>query len=158
MFWSLFTAVIVYPLLHESGHILVAIIMGAKITGFNLYPTPYVACETMFKNNILQVFVGFGGTIIPFITVRILKFKFFWIWYVLFATRVINALSIFLSIVSLCFFAKGIIWENEDAVKMVNIIPNASLVIFVSFLVLFVCETIGLIKENPYKKCLKYFY
>lgn len=40
---GLFTAVILYPFLHESGHSLFAVALGGKVTEFNLCRFP-ISC------------------------------------------------------------------------------------------------------------------
>ncbi len=36
---GLFTAVIIYPMLHEAGHSLIALTVGADVVEFNLFPS-----------------------------------------------------------------------------------------------------------------------
>ena len=44
-FFGLLTAIIIYPVLHEFGHSLVAIAVGAKVVDFTLFPTPNLMCD-----------------------------------------------------------------------------------------------------------------
>ena len=55
-FVGLFVAIIIYPFLHEAGHSMAAILVGAKVIDFNLLPLPYVTCEVSSLNTIIMIF------------------------------------------------------------------------------------------------------
>ena len=88
LFFGLLTAVIIYPILHESGHSVAAVLSGAEILEFNLFPFPNILCNMTNISNIGRVFIGLNGMILPVVFSAVIsllsKNKNFWIWYVTF--------------------------------------------------------------------------
>lgn len=56
----------VYPLLHECGHSLLAIILGADILELELWPHPHVLCNMKNLSSTSQVTVGQEVCFCPF--------------------------------------------------------------------------------------------
>ena len=42
---GLFTAAVMYPLLHEAGHSLAALLLGGRVVELRLFPIPSVLCD-----------------------------------------------------------------------------------------------------------------
>lgn len=82
LFLGLFIAVLGYPFLHELGHSIVAILMGASVEEFCLFPVVYVLCNVYGIGEFGQVLIGVSGMLFPFICGIIIHCKNFWLWYV----------------------------------------------------------------------------
>jgi len=55
---------VIYPLLHELGHVIVLLLVECKIVGFSLFPVPFVACEGDLTD-IQTAVVSLGGNVFP---------------------------------------------------------------------------------------------
>ncbi len=158
LFFGLLTAVIIYPILHESGHSVAA---GAEILEFNLFPFPNILCNMTNISNIGRVFIGLNGMILPVVFSAVIsllsKNKNFWIWYVTFILNGIGLLSTVMSIAAIFLFNIGKPIVNEDVTQVMQAIPNSN--IFILFLMSAI--TIWLIVkikfDKPLEKCLAYF-
>lgn len=154
---GLFAAVIIYPFLHESGHSVFAILVGAKIIKFNLIPLPYIVCEISEVGNVGKALIGLGGIVIPFIVSMSFKSKCFWLWYINLIIKGISTYAIILSAVASIFYINGISWQKEDIVQVLKLFPSDT---WLFLAVLFIMGTYGLIrllKENVFSKCIEYF-
>ena len=67
---GLFTAILLYPTLHEAGHSLLALIVGAKVVDFNLFPIPSIMCDVFGVGNTGMIVMGLGGIIIPYVMIE----------------------------------------------------------------------------------------
>lgn len=136
LFFGLLTAVIIYPFLHESGHYIAAVLPGAEILEFNLFPLPNVLCNMTNISNIGRAFIGLNGMILPIIFSAVIsllsKNKNFWIWYVTFILNGISLLSTVISIAAIFLFNIGKSIVNEDVTQAMQAIPNSN--IFILFL------------------------
>lgn len=110
---GLFVAVIIYPFLHETGHTLIALLVGAKITRFNILPIPFVECEISAVDIKGQIFIALGGIVFPYALSMILKPKHFWGWYANFVLKGISVYSVILSVIASVFYMKGITWKMK---------------------------------------------
>lgn len=68
-----FIAVIFYPFLHEGGHSLAAVIVGAKVEEFNLYPLPNVLCNVQSVGTMGLVIIGISGMLFRFLITAIIQ-------------------------------------------------------------------------------------
>ena len=55
-----FMALIGYPFLHESGHIVASVLVGAEVLELTLFPVPSVLCDVTGVDTIGLVIIGFG--------------------------------------------------------------------------------------------------
>lgn len=151
------TAIIIYPFLHEGGHSIIALMVGAEIAEFNLFPLPFVVCEVSKVDNIGQVLIGLGGILIPFILSMSLKPKTFWMWYVNLLIKGISTYAILLSVISILLHINGVSWHDEDITKVLQFFPKGVLIFLLLFVLMSAYGIIKIIKEKPLTKCIIYF-
>lgn len=154
---GLFVAVIIYPFLHETGHTLIALLVGAKITRFNILPIPFVECEISAVDIKGQIFIALGGIVFPYALSMILNLKWFWGWYANFILKGISVYSVILSVIASGFYMKGITWQNEDIVKILQLFPNCKYALLIVFCTMGVYGLIQLLKEKVFSRCVEYF-
>lgn len=154
---GVFTAVIVYPLLHEAGHSLAAILMGGRILRFHLFPLPYVLCEMGLISDWGIGVVGLSGMLLPFILSIVFRFNHFWVWYSGFVVKGICMLSFVISLVAIACYMAGTPIENEDITQVLNLWPEGTWFCLAVFLSQTCLSAFMLIKEHPLERCLKYF-
>ena len=103
---GLFTAVLLYPALHEGGHILVTLLLGGRIREVRLGAA------------------AFGGVGLPLVLAMLLRPKHFPLWYVVQLVKGISVLAILLSLISLIGCKYGVIVENDDIMNAVRLWPE----------------------------------
>lgn len=126
---GLFVAVIGYPFLHETGHSIIALAVGAKVIDFSLLPLPYVICEISMINGFGLILIGLSGMYLPMIFSLIIRPKSFWFWYGILITKGICILSFVISLVSIVLYNFGVNVLNEDIVQIMNIFEKGDLIL-----------------------------
>lgn len=109
---ALFISTIVYPSLHEMGHLTMAVLLGVRVVEINLFPIPSILCETA-SSNIENSLIGFGGIFLPAILSMSIRTKKFWVWYANFILKGICLLSVVISALSL-IFEKSQLFIQDD--------------------------------------------
>lgn len=157
LFLGLSVAILCYPFLHEVGHAIATILCGAKIREFRLLPTPYTLCDMHSMSVNQQCLIGISGMLFPFFISLIIKSEFFWIWLVSLIIKAISLLSFAISYLAVLCYETGIVWLNEDIVKVVQITTMESS-IWLLFLFVMVCFSVyELYQEKPSKRIKDYF-
>ena len=154
---GLFIAIIIYPLLHEFGHLLIAIIVGANLVEFNLFPLPNVLFDVSEISIMSNVMIGSGGIFLPFIFSITINSKKFWLWYIGFTIDIITCISFIISVVGCVLFSVSKPIENEDITQILYLCPDAIVLWMMIFIILIVYATYRMWKSHPIKRCLKYF-
>ena len=95
---GLFTAVLLYPALHEGGHILVTLLLGGRVREVRLGAAASVLCGGLRRGELAAV--AFGGVGLPLV------------------------LAILLSLISLIGCKYGVIVENDDIMNAVRLWPE----------------------------------
>ena len=156
LFVGLFVAGVLYPFLHETGHSVVAILIGAKIVKFNLLPLPYVVCEVTKVGNFGRICIALGGVTIPLIISMLFKPKNFWFWYINLIIKGISIYAVLLSIIAMFLYINGVIWMGDDIIQVLKISSKEGYWLFAYLLI--AAFGVGIIiKEKPILKCCEYF-
>ena len=114
---GLFTAVLLYPALHEGGHILVTLLLGGRIREVRLGAAASVLCGGLRHGELAAV--AFGGVGLPLALAMLLRPKHFPLWYVVQLVK-----GILLSLISLIGCKYGVIVENDDIMNAVRLWPK----------------------------------
>ena len=154
---GLLMAVIIYPIMHELGHSLTAVLVGAKVIEINLLPLPNVLCDISNTDNTGIVFIGFSGMVIPFLFSAVIKPKGFWLWYSNFVLRGISALSFVVAIISTLSFIAGSPMPNDDITQILLLWQNGQWLCLVTSVFFATMAVWKLVKEKPFNRCFEYF-
>lgn len=153
---GLLVAVIIYPLLHELGHSIMAVMVGASVLEMELFPIPYVLCSTDGTDIIGQVIIGTGGIIMPLIISQIKVCSNFWLWYTRLLLKGISVLALIISTISTIAFMKGNPLPNDDTTQILKIWPNGIWIILLISIVMSVIVLVSIVKEKPLKNCIEF--
>ena len=156
-FFGFLTSIIIYPTLHESGHSLVALAVGADIVDFNIFPLPCIMCNAFGVDRLGIAAIGLGGIFIPYLISFILKPKSFWVWYTNSIVRGISLLALTISFVSIILWLNGITVQNEDIVQVLSIFNGGSIPFLIVFAVMFIYGLMRIIADQPIKRITEYF-
>lgn len=154
---GLFVAVIIYPLLHELGHSIMAVLVGASVLELKLFPIPYVLCSTDGMDMVGQVIIGTGGIILPLIISQIKVCSNFWLWYAQLLLKGISVLAFIISAISTILFMKGSPLQNDDTTQILQIWPNGIWIILLLSVVMSVIISVSIVKEKPLIKCTDFY-
>lgn len=160
LFLGLLTAVIIYPFLHESGHSIAAVLLGAEVLEFDLFPIPSTLCNLVNMNTVEKIAIGLNGLFFPiFFSAAMLKMvgNSFWSQYISFVLNGISLLASIISFISVILFYLGKPIENEDVTQILHISPNSGMIILCLTVFLTIYLIIKIMFSNPIQRCLAYF-
>ena len=146
----------VYPLLHESGHALVALAFGGKIESLHVFPAAYVVCNASGVSGWGRVAIGLGGMLLPFVLSAAVQPKSFWGWYVCLVIRGISALSFLLSSAAMVLFYCGKEMPSEDIVQVLKLAPECGPLYFAGFAALFAWGMVRIVASHPLRQCMAF--
>lgn len=151
-------AVLVYPVLHELGHILAALLLGCGITEFRLWPVPSVMCGGAGFSPAKQVFVGLAGGFLPAALSLCPAPKRFLPGFLWLLLRVIGAWSMLLHGFYAACFRFGLPAEPNDAAAVLSAAPELFpyLLLFYAGACALLCRAV--IKSAPLRRAQFYFY
>lgn len=148
--------VFVYPFLHEMGHYITAVLLGADVVGVGIFPLPYVALLIEDPMGYRQAAIGFSGLLFPMISFLI-KAKGLSACTVIVTLRVVNMFAWLMSGVSVLCFALGYKWNDEDMVKVIESLGGYEAVILLVCVVFCLLCGCVLIRDKPINRMLSFF-
>ena len=154
---GLFTAVLLYPTLHELGHSLTTIILGGKVLEFHLFPLPNMLCDGSSVGKIGLVMIGLSGMLIPFLISISFKPNHFTVWYVMQLIKGISSLAFALSLISLCGRRFGFRIANDDIITALNFWPDGSTFFIITIIAFLLLAIYSICRQQPLKRLCKYF-
>lgn len=157
LFVGLIMAIIVYPILHETGHSVITILMGGEVVEFELFPLPYVLCNIRTVSDFGHVIIGLSGMLLPFAISTVIRSKNFWIWYSNFVLKGICILSFAISMIAVICYAAGHPMANEDITQVLDVWSGGIWLCFALFLCAIIFAIVIIAKEHPIQRCLNYF-
>ncbi len=154
---GLFTAVLLYPALHELGHSLATLVFGGKVIEFHLLPLPNMLCDGSSVGNAGLVTIGLCGMLIPFLISISFKPKHFTLWYVMQLIKGISSLAFALSLMSLCGRRFGFRIANDDIITALKFWPDGSTFFFITIIAFLLLALYSICRQQPIKRLYKYF-
>ena len=115
---GLFTAVLLYPTLHELGHYLTTVLLGGKVLEIHLFTLPNMLCDGSSVGEIGLVMIGLSGMLIPFFISLLLNPKPFLLWYISQLIKCISVLAFGISLMSLLGKGYGFSISNDDIITV----------------------------------------
>lgn len=153
---ALFTAIFIYPLLHELGHFLAALLVGAEVAEMSIFPMPYVSMFVDPYDSLGRAVIGMCGMIFPMICIMFRPKRF--VSCIVISTIVfINALAWLLSCVAIVANRLGFCWKNEDAITAIRSMVGAEPYIFFFCLVAFIISLYVLLKRKNVCRIMAFF-
>lgn len=154
---GLIIAVIVYPVFHEGGHSLAAVIVGAKVEEFNLYPLPNVLCNVQSVGTVGLMVIGMSGMLFPFLLTALIQPRKFWSWFICFATRGICLLSFAIALYAVAVFQTDLKMVNEDITQVMQLAPDFKGLFVIILIGLMVWDILLVVKSHPIQHCFEFF-
>lgn len=129
-FTGLIIPIIIYPLFHELGHVLSAIVLGVKVTEISFNPLENYSCVTEVTNGVKQIVIGFSGYLLPTAVSLIFKPKRFLLTYYCILFKIICIYSMILN-VFYCLDFKNCFALKNDITTIIHTEPNVLPIILV---------------------------
>ena len=157
MFLGLFTAILGYPFLHELGHGAAAVLAGATVESFSVFPAAYVLCDVYGVGELSRVFIGVSGMLLPFICAIIIHCKNFWLWYMGLLLNTISIIAFVISVVGcFLFHSNPLPYNDVTGLLAMEAVPEVIWVIFLAFLIIW--AALRIFASRPKKRCDEYFF
>ncbi len=152
----LMTAVVGYPLLHETGHFLAATVLRAEEIDMRLFPVPYVRCRLPTEDSLRYALVGFAGLTLPLLSF-LLRPRRFTLWIVNECMKCAATVAWLFSCVAVVCLLCGVEWQGEDVIRVIQQGGiNASACVALCTGVTLVCGAL-FFHGQPLKKAVNYF-
>ena len=144
------TSVFVYPLIHETGHLLAGMMMDFDVVSYSLFPTPYITFLTD-GNSMKMFFVSLFSVVLPLVVSLVIPkrnvaVRFFDCALVL--LNIVNVIILFIYGVAYMF---GISTSENDAGAVLSFSTGDSIVYFFSLSVILVFSIYILVYLKPYE-------
>lgn len=158
-FIGLITSVFVYPIFHECGHLIAALLTGGDVKHFTLYPFPSVLCFVNANSLIKQVIVALSGNLLPIALSLMFTPRHFYFWYANLILRIVNIYCLLLDFLYMgLLFASSPIQKNDITI-ILSLAPGKTTII--SILILYtLCLCLlfhKIIKMSPVTTVLAHF-
>lgn len=150
---GLFTAIFIYPFLHELGHSIATVIAGGKVYEVALFPQPYIVCNVTNISIQKMIFIGFGGMVFPLLFTFAINSKNCWLWLFGMYLNLICLLSFFISLLGCIMYVWGKPIGNEDITQILMYYPEGVWICCFILIVLIVVNLIQIITAKPLHHC-----
>ena len=125
---GLITAILIYPVLHELGHIIAAVLVGAEVREVVILPLPSVLCQIDTTSPISMIMVGVSGMLLPYLITLNKAPKGFWMWYVWLVLKGICILSFVIAGIAVFQYQSGTPMVNEDMTQVMKYAPEYAII------------------------------
>lgn len=154
---GLVVAIIIYPFIHESGHVLATLISGGKVKEFMVFPLPNILSDVSGISNASFVFIGLSGVMLPFLLSVVFRPKHFFLWYCSFVFKGIVLLSMLISSVVIIMNRFGLAQSNDDMIKVLDYWQNGTAILLPLLFLSGFLMVVSIAKDHPIKRILKEF-
>lgn len=153
---GLLSAILIYPILHELGHIIAILVVQGEINEVSLFSVPYVSCSVKDLNQYEIAFISLNGNLFPYFISEIIKVKNFWVRYIFFTVRYIVLYSFVITLLSMMF--SPILFNiNDDIIKLLSMFPSLSWCVVYLYVLLSFRILKQMKQESILKMCYQYF-
>lgn len=150
---GLIVAMLLYPLVHELGHALIAVIVGADVVEIKIFPIPSILSNIKNVGNFNTALIGLGGIIFPFLLTICFRAKNFIIWYMCFTIRGISLIAFGISFMSVVLFRLGKPVVNEDLTQVLKFTPHMAPLYGTLCIFLMAVDVFLIVRSKPIQRC-----
>lgn len=145
-------ALLIYPLLHEGGHVLATLLLGGKCVEFRLLPLPYMVCDAGGIGTPELVAIGMSGILLPFLLSSVMYGKNFYIWFARLILRGITVLSLLIAVSVVILRKFGIIAQGDDITEILHLWSGGTVWITSACIVLCALMIALIVRDKPIRK------
>lgn len=146
----------VYPFFHELGHLTAAILSGAEIVSWEIFPIAQTGFLIGQYDSVDIMLISLAGDITPLSIILIPTFKSFYLYYLKLSITLLSAVIAVMSVIFIVTEYSGGESVFDDALKAVNLYPELrGMVLFV--LVTEIIATVSFVVfSRPIEKMMHY--
>ena len=111
--FGILIAALVYPVLHEIGHMIAILLLGMEVKEITLLPVPSILCKINSIDPYGLLIIAISGNIFPYLVIVKVRFKSFWFWYMSYLIKGIVLFSMLLTIISISSYPYFYISEDD---------------------------------------------
>jgi len=148
-----FIVLIGYPFLHELGHVIASLLVGAEVLELTLFPVPSVLCDVTNIDIAGLVVIGFGGVVFPFLLSMIIPRKWFVTWCARAILQGITMLSLVISCVSILFSVN----HQDDMIQVLNFWESGKTALLVILCASAVATLAAIAHDRPGRRICRFF-
>lgn len=151
------TVLIIYPILHELGHCLMAYLVGAEILEMSVFPASYVAVELPCGNVPGQVLIGMAGILFPMI-IGLVKPRRLTGCIIVYTLWLTNTFACFFGCAAIVAKVFGWLWGKQDVLAVTACVGGGDAAVFAICVALLAVYVYAFVKERPLRKIMLYFH
>lgn len=152
---GLLTAGVGYPLLHEMGHVLAALCVGAAVKEVYLLPTASVLCR-MPSAPVGIVAVGLGGPLFPCVAATLLPHRRFWGWFVRYILLTVCLMALVTAAAATVCFQVGYPLPQEDVTQILQHVPQALPLLYGVTVAALTAMAVLWVRARPISRCTQF--
>ena len=152
---GLLVAVVIYPTLHELGHALAAILVGARVKAWSVFPLSYVVCDFSGASPQAMAVVSLAGLLFPLL-VSSVSCGGFWVWCAQLFLKCAALAALLLSGVTTLLLVNGNGVAQDDMAQLQQWQPYG---IWVATIVIGAAAATAvflLFRERPFARCAEF--
>ena len=150
-------ATLLYPAMHEWGHVVAAWLLDVPVMDVHLLVEPRVQCDFRDVVSVAPVYIGWGGVVLPLVVSALLRPRSFWVWYAVFVWRCIAVFACVWMGVSVLLFVYGTPPADDDMTLLLQMFPHHWWGHLLLSVVLSTVGSVFLVREHPFRRCAAYF-
>lgn len=150
---GLFMAVIGYPFLHELGHIIASVLVGAEVLELTILPVPSVLCDITGVGNSGLVMIGFAGTLFPLLISFLIPRRWLVSWCLRTLIQGISVLALIISCVSILFSVN----PQDDMIQIMRFWDFGKITLLLILCGITVATSTAIALDKPGRRICKFF-
>ena len=148
-----FIALMGYPFLHELGHVIASLLVGAEVLELTLFPVPSVLCDVTSVDTVGLVVIGLGGAFFPLLFSLAIPRRWFVSWCTRTILQCITVLSFAISCVSILFSVN----HQDDMIQVLNFWESGETVLLVILCSSAVATLAAIALDRPGRRICNFF-
>lgn len=154
---GLLIAIIIYPFLHEVGHLATSFAVGADVVKFRLLPTSYIMCNVANLTEIQRIAIGASGMALPILIALLIPQRWFWTWYVRFILLGISLIALTISVTTLLLPNGTVINPQDDIIFIFAFWHGSKITLTMLVCAIGISVLMRIIFDKPIKRiCVKF--
>lgn len=132
--------IFIYPVLHEAGHALAALILQENVIDFDIFPIAFVTISDMGNSSVKTAVMLTGGIVFPMFAVVILRAGKIAPWTIIALLGITAAYS--LLHILYCLGLTTILERDDDIAVLLSICPDCKPAVLIISLIIFMLSIV----------------
>ena len=116
---------VIYPLMHEAGHLLAAVLTGAEVSDIGLFPVPFVRLKGQ-PSQVQALLTAFGASLFPMLCIAAPRREYYYVYCARLTVLTMWFFAGAESLIRVIMFLAGSDSPFDDAVAVLHYYPGAA--------------------------------